>query len=79
MLILSRRVGESIVINGEIFCTVLGFKGNQVSLGFDAPPNVSIHRQEIFKKIQEEELEKLQKKWFKRPVFPGMSFTKSCK
>ncbi|ARM32548.1 carbon storage regulator CsrA [Legionella longbeachae] len=59
MLILSRRVGESVVINGEIICTVLGFKGNQVSLGFDAPEDVVIHREEIFKKIQEEQIERI--------------------
>lgn len=54
MLVLSRRVGESIVIGDEIFFTVLGFKGNQVSLGFDAPDSVTIHRNEIYQKIKAE-------------------------
>ena len=62
MLILSRRVGESIVIDGEIICTVLGFKGNQVSLGFDAPESVAIHREEIFRKIQEEQVQRVAEK-----------------
>lgn len=62
MLILCRRVGESIVINGEIFCTVLGFKGKQVSLGFDAPEDVDIHRDEIFRKIQAGEIEQTTEK-----------------
>lgn len=55
MLILTRRVGETIVIgNGEITATVLGVKGNQVRLGFNAPKSVQIHREEIYERIQRE-------------------------
>lgn len=54
MLILSRRVGESIVIGDDIFLTILGFKGNQITLGFDAPDSVIIHRNEIYQKIKTE-------------------------
>jgi carbon storage regulator len=58
MLVLSRRVGESVVIDDHIFFTVLGIKGNQVSLGFDAPQSIVIHRHEIYEKIKaEKELE----------------------
>ena len=52
MLILTRRAGESIVIGDEIYCTVLGIKGNQVRLGFDAAKSVSIHRLEIHERIK---------------------------
>ena len=54
MLVLSRRIGESVVIDDHIFFTVLGIKGNQVRLGFDAPASVEIHRNEIYEKIQAE-------------------------
>ena len=51
MLILTRRVGESIIIGDDIVITVLGVKGNQVRIGIDAPKNVSVHREEIKHKI----------------------------
>ena len=47
MLILTRKVGETLVIGGDIEVTVLGQKGNQVRLGVEAPREVSVHRQEI--------------------------------
>ena len=53
MLVLSRRIGEVIVIDGDIKVKVLGVQGNQVSLGFDAPDDVSINREEIEKRINE--------------------------
>lgn len=59
MLILTRRVGESIVIGDDIFLTLVGFKGKQVAIGFDAPDTVVIHRHEIYKKIKEEEQQRL--------------------
>lgn len=55
MLILTRRVGESLVIGDDISITVLGVKGNQVRIGIDAPKNVSVHRQEIYERIKHEE------------------------
>jgi carbon storage regulator len=51
MLILTRRVGETLIIGNEVTVTVLGVKGNQVRLGVNAPKEVSVHREEIHKKI----------------------------
>ena len=52
MLILTRRVGESLMIGDDVAVTVLGVKGNQVRLGVDAPREVAVHRQEIYERIQ---------------------------
>jgi len=54
MLILTRRVGEAVVIDEEVTVTVLGVKGNQVRIGVNAPKNVSVHREEIFERIKNE-------------------------
>ena len=54
MLILTRRVGETLMIGDEVTVTVLGVKGNQVRLGVNAPRNVSVHREEIYQRIQQE-------------------------
>jgi carbon storage regulator len=55
MLILTRRVGESVMIGDEVTVTVLGVKGNQVRLGVNAPKTVSVHREEIFERIKAEQ------------------------
>lgn len=57
MLVLTRSVGERLMINGgEITLNVLEVKGNQVRLGIDAPRHISVHREEIFNRIQNEEM-----------------------
>jgi carbon storage regulator len=54
MLILTRRVGETLMIGDNISVTVLGVKGNQVRIGVNAPKDVSIHREEIYRRILDE-------------------------
>lgn len=54
MLILTRRVGESLMIGDEVEVVVLGVKGNQVRLGVNAPRDVTVHRHEIYERIQRE-------------------------
>lgn len=54
MLILTRRVGETLVIGDDVNVTVLGVRGNQVRLGVDAPKEVAVHREEIYQRIQNE-------------------------
>ena len=55
MLILTRRVGESVVIGGDVTVTVLGVKGNQARLGVDAPRDIAVRREEIHKRIEREQ------------------------
>ncbi len=60
MLILTRRVGEKLIIGDDVIVTILSLKGNQIRVGIDAPREVKVHRQEVFDRIQKEkEREKL--------------------
>ncbi len=54
MLILTRRVGETVMIGNDITVTILGVKGNQVRVGINAPKNVAVHREEIYERIRRE-------------------------
>ncbi|HHH38612.1 MAG TPA: carbon storage regulator [Sedimenticola sp.] len=55
MLILTRRVGETLMIGDEVTVTILGVKGNQVRIGVNAPRDVTVHREEIYERIKQEQ------------------------
>jgi len=55
MLILTRRVGETLMIGDDVTVTVLGVKGNQVRIGVNAPRDVTVHREEIYERIKREQ------------------------
>ena len=57
MLILTRRVGETLMIGNDVSVTVLGVKGNQVRIGVNAPKDIAVHREEIFERIKSKQAE----------------------
>ena len=57
MLILTRRVGETIMVGDEVQVTVLAIKGNQIRIGINAPEEIAVHREEIYNRIQAEQEE----------------------
>jgi len=56
MLILTRRVGETVMVGDDVTITVLGVKGNQVRVGINAPKHIAVHREEIYRRIQSEKV-----------------------
>lgn len=57
MLLLTRRIGETVIISEDVYCTVIGLRGNQVKLAFTAPKSVSVHREEIQRRIWRDQCE----------------------
>jgi carbon storage regulator len=73
MLILTRRIGETVIIGDDVSITVLGVKGNQVRLGVNAPRDVSVHREEIYQRIK---FEQEQKGGADEPMTSGATVTR---
>ena len=66
MLMLNRRVGERLIIDNDIVITVARCRGNQVNIGIDAPDDVSVHREEVYNRIQWEETTETDDYWLQK-------------
>jgi carbon storage regulator len=60
MLILTRKIGEALMVGEDVTVTVMGVKGNQVRLGINAPKDVAVHREEIYDRVQAERAQKVE-------------------
>ena len=67
MLILTRRVGEKLIIGEDVTVTVLGVKGNQIRIGIDAPRDVPVNREEVYQRIVKEQKGWNDKRWVRIP------------
>jgi len=61
MLVLTRKIGESVVISDDVYCTIVGYRDGEIRLAFDAPKSISVHRDEIQRRISRE---RQKDKWF---------------
>lgn len=61
MLVLTRKLGESVVIHDDVYCTIVGYRDGEVRLAFDAPKSIPVHRDEVQRRIYRE---RLKDKWF---------------
>ena len=73
MLILTRRVGETVMVGDDVTITVLGLKGNQVRVGINAPKHIAVHREEIYRRIQSEKVVDLSEARSESESFPSLA------
>jgi len=77
VLILTRRIGEKLVIGEDVTVTVLGVKGHQVRIGIDAPRDVQVHREEVYQRILEKQKSLKRDNWVRIPVPTAQATTRT--
>jgi carbon storage regulator len=78
MLVITRKTGEAVILNGDVEIVIVSVEGNQIRLGFNAPSTVSIHRKEVYERIQRANLEAaVSQKSIRLPHLPGGGGTSS--